>query len=164
MNSKKGWIALVLLAAMGFYACDSINKVTGLGKKDAPVSSVAPPKTVSVLSGKWRLNYVTGPRISFEGLYPNNKPTLILDSSKLQASGNTGCNNFTGAIAIVGDSIHFKGIATTMANCTDGGQGETVFLGMLDKVSHYRVAKDTLWFRFKKITAMRFVRDTTSLP
>ena len=35
-------------------------------------------KTAS-LDGTWELNYVAGPRIAFNGLYPNNKPTITFD-------------------------------------------------------------------------------------
>lgn len=154
--------SFVVLMGILMISCDSINKMTNSLTKKSPAPTVVTPKDSSSLNGKWVLNYITGPRITFAGLFPNKKPFMVLDSVKLQVSGNTGCNNFSGPFKIYGDSIQFGQLATTMMNCTDGGQGETLFLGTLDKVSHYRVSKDTLWLRFKKIEAMRFVRDTSS--
>lgn len=164
MNKKYIFLAgVVLLGAVGISSCDSINKITNGLTKKSPVVVAAPVAKVSSLNGKWRLNYITGPRIAFDGLYPSKKPYIVLDTVQLKANGNTGCNNFSGQFKLVGDSVRFGNMATTMMSCVDGGQGETVFLGMLDKVSHYRVSHDTLWFRFKKIDAMRFVRDTSSV-
>ncbi len=167
MNRKKVFVGCVLVMfGIGVNSCDSINKVTSKVtnsfSKKAPVAQPQVVLKSNTLNGKWRLNYITGPRITFDGLYPNTKPFMVFDTSKLQVTGGTGCNNFTGTFQRQGDSIHFSPLATTMMNCTDGGQGESVFVGTLDKVSHYRISGDTLWFRFKKIEAMRFVRDTTT--
>ncbi|PZP44971.1 MAG: META domain-containing protein [Pseudopedobacter saltans] len=156
--------SFVLLLASVVVSCDSINKVTNSFSKKTPQTVVDTPKVSSSIGGRWVLNYITGPRITFAGLFPNKKPYMILDSAKSQVSGNTGCNNFSGPFKVyAGDSIEFKQMATTMMNCADGGQGETLFLGTLDKVSHYRVSGDTLWLRFKKIEAMRFLRDTSTV-
>ncbi|MFT4203786.1 MAG: META domain-containing protein [Chitinophagaceae bacterium] len=162
---KKNVVSCVLsLFALGIVSCDSISKLTNsIAKKTPPSPPVAHPTNVNHLNGQWRLTYVTGPRITFDGLYPDKKPVMRLDTISRHASGNTGCNSFNGSFVLQQDSIHFGQMATTMVSCPDGGQGETLFLGMLDKVSHYRVVKDTLWLRFRKIDAMRFVRDTTTI-
>jgi len=159
MMQKKYFSIGCVLLLLGVGACNAVNKVTNNLSKKVPATAAVPQKK-NILAGKWKLNYVTGPRITFAGLYPNQKPFIVLDSTKLQVNGNTGCNSFSGTFSVLGDSIHFGNLATTMMNCSDGGQGETIFLGMLGKVSHYRVSGDTLWFKFKKIDAMRFVRDS----
>ena len=153
----------VIFSTLGIISCDSIQKMTNsLTKKNtAPIATTS--KEIASLNGKWRLNYITGPRITFDGLFPNKKPYLILDSAAQKASGNTGCNNFTASFKTVGDSIQFNQIATTMMSCMDGGQGETLFLRTMEKVSHYRINKDTLWLQFRKIDGMRFLRDTSTV-
>ncbi|WP_447641075.1 MULTISPECIES: META domain-containing protein [Chitinophagaceae] len=164
MKKRNILLGCIALVGIGLYSCETISSVTNsvVGKKTVSAPIVEAKKS-NVLSGKWKLNYITGPRITFDGLYPNKKPFMILDSSKLQVSGNTGCNNFSGPFTLQNDSVHFRDLATTMMSCMDGGQGETIFLGMLAKVSHYRVSGDTLWLRYKKLDAMRFVRDTSTV-
>ena len=39
------------------------------------------------LSGTWKLFYITGPRIAFEGLYPNKKPQIKIDIKLPDAGG-----------------------------------------------------------------------------
>lgn len=48
--------------------------------------------TVSKLDGTWELNYISGPRIAFDGLYPDKKPTIVFDSKENRVSGNSSCN------------------------------------------------------------------------
>src|SRR6218665_3958733 len=50
---------------------------------------------VSKLEGTWELNYITGPRITFDGLFPNKKPTIIFNTKDNQVSGNNSCNTYT---------------------------------------------------------------------
>ena len=153
----------ILSVALLLVSCESITRVVDSFSKKPPALVAVVPKP-NALNSKWTLDYITGPRITFDGLYPDKKPFIVLDTVKLQVSGNTGCNNFSGSFRLQGDSIHFSQLATTMMSCGDGGRGETIFMAMLGKVSYYRISRDTLWLRFKKIDAMRFVRDTTSHP
>ena len=44
--------------------------------------------SLSPLNGSWQLNYISGLKIAFEGLYPGKKPFLNLDVSN---SKMTGC-------------------------------------------------------------------------
>jgi len=44
--------------------------------------------SVSKLEGTWELNYISGPRIAFDGLYPNKKPTINFDTKENRVSGN----------------------------------------------------------------------------
>ena len=58
---------------LGFISCNSIKTSNA---------------TATSLEGTWELNYITGPRIAFGGLYPNKKPTIIFDLKENRISGN----------------------------------------------------------------------------
>jgi len=88
------------ILAFSLAACTNTDKTNGSSTadgKDTPIvqqtTPVAPDQlsadTTKHLQGTWVLNYITGPRIAFDGLYPENKPQIQLDASG-NLSGNTG--------------------------------------------------------------------------
>jgi heat shock protein HslJ len=110
------------------------------------------------LNGTWELNYISGPRIAFEGLYPNKKPTITFDTKENRVSGNNSCNSFTGKLNIDGHKISFKdGLASTRMMCMDN-QGEQVFMDTMLKITSYDVTDNgkTLNFISGDIAMMRF--------
>lgn len=110
------------------------------------------------LTGNWELNYITGPKITFEGLYPDKKPTISFNLADSSASGNSSCNSYSVPVEINGDKISFgEGLATLMA-CE--GNGETVYLQTLRKVKTYKLSEDnkTLELIMDGIPMMRFTR------
>ena len=110
------------------------------------------------LSGDWELNYITGPKITFDGLYPDKKPTISFNLADSSASGNSSCNSYSVPVEIDGHKISFgEGLATLMA-CE--GEGETVYLQTLRKVKTYKVSEDnkTLELIMDGIPMMRFTR------
>lgn len=111
----------------------------------------------SKLSGTWELNYITGSRIAFDGLYPNKKPTITFDVVNNVVSGNTSCNNFNGKLIVEGNKIDFTiPLAMTKMMCQDG-KGENVFLGTLKKVNTYSISNGTsLNFIQDDISVLRF--------
>ena len=116
--------------------------------------------SVSKLEGTWELNYITGPRITFEGLYPNKKPTINFDIKENRVSGNNSCNSFTGKLVVTGNKIDFnQPMAVTKMMCMDG-QGEQVFMSTLPKITSYDVTDDgkTLNFISGDIAMMRFTK------
>ncbi|MCV9926189.1 META domain-containing protein [Flavobacterium sp. LS1R49] len=117
-------------------------------------------KPLAQLNGTWELNYITGPRIAFDGLYPNKKPTINFDVAGKRVSGNNSCNTFTGKLNVDGHKINFRdGLATTRMMCTDN-QGEHVFMDEMQKVTSYDITEDgkTLNFISGDIATMRFVK------
>ena len=120
-------------------------------KKDSPTTSPSP------LSGSWQLNYISGLKIAFEGLYPGKKPFLNLDVSNSKMTGNTSCNNISGNFRIEGNHIFFgENMIMTKMFCEGGG--EQAFLEMLKKVNAYSVNETTLTFLIDDVTVMRFER------
>src|SRR5690349_8483299 len=97
---------------------------------------------LSQLSGTWELNYISGPRIAFNGLYPGKKPTIKFEIADKKFSGNTSCNSYTGALVADDTSINFTApFAMTKMACP--GEGEATFIQMLRKVGSYAVTSDT---------------------
>lgn len=108
----------------------------------------------AALAGTWELNYISGPRIAFEGLFPDKKPTLVFDVANKRVSGNGGCNNFNGSVNIDGPSIKFGPAAATMMACP--GQGEPLFFKTLDEITSFSVDGSTLNLIMGDIAVMRF--------
>jgi heat shock protein HslJ len=114
-------------------------------------------KTTS-LEGTWELNYITGARIAFEGLYPEKKPTIKFDLTANQITGNNSCNQYFGALIVEGNKINFKDakIGMTMMACQ--GNGDTVYMSTLEKIDSYTITEDgkILNFMSGNVVMMRF--------
>lgn len=136
-------IILIVLAAFTLFSCANKKMVT--------------TKDIS-LNGTWELNYISGPRIAFEGLYPDRKPTLIFDLEENRVSGNSSCNSFSGTLKIEGNKIDFNTpMAMTKMFCP--GEGENVFIESLKKVNTYAVTDgNTLNLIMGDIAIMRFTK------
>ena len=116
---------------------------------------------VSKLDGNWELNYISGPRIAFEGLYPNKKPNIKFNTKENQVSGNASCNSYTGKLVVEGNKIDFtQPMAVTKMMCLDGLQGEQTYLNTLQKITSYDITDDgkTLHFISGDIAMMRFTK------
>ena len=140
---KKVFI-LVLALAVAAVACTTKKN---MGKKNDD------------LSGTWELDYISGPRIAFDGLYPNKKPFLKVETDSNRISGSTSCNNFFGKLNRDGHSISFKdGLGMTKMACP--GQGESTFLSTLEKINKYDITDEgkTLHLIMGDIALMRFKR------
>lgn len=111
----------------------------------------------SNLAGKWELTYITGPRIAFQGLYPEAKPTIEFDLDEMKMNGVNSCNNYGGEIKIKkGQQIEFDKVHATMMACE--GEGEMVYMETLKKIKTFKVDGDVLSFFMDDVEMMRFVR------
>lgn len=110
----------------------------------------------NLLNGTWELEYISGPRIAFNGLYKEKKPVLTFDLANKRMHGNTSCNNLNGALAIDGNKINFNGpIAMTKMLCP--GEGENVFVKTLKDVNTFSISDDNkLSFFMGDVAVMRF--------
>lgn len=103
----------------------------------------------------WELEYISGPRIAFEGLYPEEKPTLIFTEAKNQFGGNSSCNSYGGTFTKKDSSIQFGDVIKTMRFCEGGG--ESTFLNMLGKVNKLAIGADGKLLLLKDdVPMMRF--------
>ena len=137
-------ILLLAISCMAFVSCTSVK--TDKSK-------------INSLQGSWELNYITGPRIAFQGLYPDEKPTIIFDLKTDLVSGGTGCNRYSGKLNVDGNKINFKNdMALTKMYCP--GEGENVYLTTLQKIDSYSISDDgrSLSFMMGEVAMMRFVK------
>jgi heat shock protein HslJ len=111
--------------------------------------------TLEKLEGTWELEYISGPRIAFKGLYPNKKPTITFDKISKKVTGNDSCNGYTADFNVVENTISFgEPGPTTMMFC---GEGEKVFLNMMKKINKYSIDPDgKLNLMIDDVPVMRF--------
>lgn len=113
----------------------------------------------SALSGSWTLNFISGPRIAFDGLYPDRKPTLEFDAKETRVYGQAPCNRYNGPFTQKGDSIRFnQNIAMTMMACEEA-QGENLYVQTLKKINRWKLNPEgQLEFYYGDIMMMRYQR------
>jgi heat shock protein HslJ len=121
-------------------------------------STKSAPKVTASLEGTWELNYITGPRIAFDGLYPNKKPTITFNLKENKVSGNNSCNQYFGQLKSEGNKISFKEAKMGMTMMACPGEGENVYMKTLEKIDSYSISEDgkTLNFIMGDIAMMRF--------
>ncbi|SDL43667.1 META domain-containing protein [Catalinimonas alkaloidigena] len=112
----------------------------------------------SDLQGSWQLDYLSGIRIAFEGLYPDARPVLMLDPENQLVNGNSSCNAFTAQAEFAGTSLTIhKPMAATMRACP--GEGEMRFFQMLEQVNRYALTgRNTLELYANDVPVMRFTK------
>ena len=106
----------------------------------------------------WELDYITGPRIAFNGLYPDKKPQITFNKTTNHVEGNASCNGYRAEYTINDNNISFgEPGPTTMMYC---GEGEQTFLNMMKKINKYSfddegklvlLLDDVAMMRFKKV-------------
>ncbi len=106
------------------------------------------------LAGNWELTYVSGPKIAFEGLYPNKKPNIIFNFANGIIQGNTGCNGFSSKFKLDANKIKIEDGLQTMMFCEGGG--EEAFKNMMRKTDSYKIENGNLVFYFGSVPVMRF--------
>lgn len=127
----------------------SCKKDTGINK-----AAIAP----TLYDTTWELEFISGPRITFEGLYPEEKPTLVLQETDSKFGGNSSCNAYSGPFTLKGKSIHFGQAIKTMRFCEGGG--EQTFLNMLGKVNKFEIDTDgKLLLLQNDVPMMRFKKN-----
>lgn len=79
----------------------------------------------------WELEYISGPRIAFDGLFPEKKPQITFNKESGKVSGTDSCNGYSADYMLEGSSISFgEPGPTTMMFC---GGSERQFLEMMKK-------------------------------
>lgn len=135
---------MIMLAIVTLSSCNALK------------NTVEASSDLSKLGGTWELNYISGPRIAFNGLYPGQKPQMVFNLSDKRISGNSSCNSFSGKLLADDSSINFnEPLVSTKMACP--GEGEAVFFETLKKVNKYVITGDTtLNFMMGDIAIMRF--------
>lgn len=114
-------------------------------------------KEEAKLNATWEMNYISGPRIAFDGLYPDKKPILIFNLAASEVGGNSSCNGFGANVKLDGSNISFTDPISTMMACP--GEGEQVFYRTLKTVTSYKLDDDNILSLLAgNVPVMRFVR------
>jgi len=115
-------------------------------------SAVAPPAESSrpdatLKNTYWKLVSIDGE--PYEHNSSNREPRLQFRLDEDRLTGFTGCNDFTGAYSVDGDSnsLELVEIAVTMKACIEGMAIEQRYLQALRGVDGYRISGDTLELR-----------------
>lgn len=135
-----------------FQGKDLLAKFKGLPPEPEPIESKS-----SALNGRWELRSVTGKKLSFDALYPGEKPNLAFNLPVMEVMGSTGCNTFTSAISIDSNHIEFINLVATEKACN--GIGEPTFINAMKNVSNFSlVDSNTLELMRADTALLRFVR------
>ena len=145
---KKSILAFSLLSILVLGCCSAKNnEARTTGSKTA------------FYDGAWELEYISEPRIAFNGLYPNKKPYITFKDGGNKFNGNSSCNVYSGKYNKKEDTIHFGDVVKTMAFCEGGG--EEIFLNILGKVNKLTFdSDDKLLLLIDDIPVMRFKKIT----
>ena len=77
----------------------------------------------NALNATWELEYISGPRIAFGGLYPNKKLQITFNTATNEVSGTSSCNGYSTKYTSNGKTISFgEPGPTTMMFCDGGGE------------------------------------------
>jgi len=111
--------------------------------------------TESLYGPLWELEFLSGPRIAFEGLFPDRKPQISFEKGIGEVIGNSGCNGYRAPFELNGQNIQFgEPGPSTLMYC---GEGETHFRNIIRKVDGWRLTEDgKLELLLGDIPMMRF--------
>ncbi|WP_034046267.1 META domain-containing protein [Wocania ichthyoenteri] len=103
----------------------------------------------------WELEYISGPRIAFNGLYSDKKPKISFNKTTNKVEGNNSCNGYSADYTLNGKEMSFgEPGPTTMMFC---GEGEKVFLNTMKKINKYSFDQEgKLNLMIDDVTMMRF--------
>lgn len=140
MSIKKLFPLLLFVFILS--SCNSTKKMTTDGLYDV----------------SWELEYLSGPKIAFTGLYPDKKPKIVFNEATGKAVGNNSCNGYAADFRLYDNKISFgEPGPTTMMFC---GEGEKFFLNTIKKVNNYKIDSDgKLNLLIDDVPMMRFKKS-----
>ncbi|WP_318310752.1 META domain-containing protein [Flagellimonas crocea] len=102
----------------------------------------------------WELEYISGARIAFEGLFPEKKPQITFDKASGKVTGTDSCNGYSADYELAENTIVFGDPGpTTMMFC---GGSERQFLNMMKKIDGYSIEDGKLNLLVGEVPMMRF--------
>ena len=88
----------------------------------------------------WELEYLSGPQIAFEGLFPVKKPQISFNKNNHRVEGNDGCNGYSASYKLEGQNISLgEPGPSTLMYC---GEGEKFFRSTIKKIDKWQIDKD----------------------
>ncbi len=121
---------------------------------------VSAAKHNNSIAGNWELTYISGPKIAFDGLYPNAKPTITFDEKENRVSGKNSCNNYSGKFTKDGNNLNIDENAMISTKMFCEGNGERTYMDALGKVNAYTLTDNgkTLNLIAGDVEIMRFTK------
>jgi putative lipoprotein len=112
----------------------------------------------SIAANDWHLAEISG-----TAAIPTDearRPTLHFSEDSSRASGNGGCNTYSGTAVISGQKITMSRLISTKRACIDPALNaqETRFLSALEAVDRYELSGDTLRLYRGPDLSLRFIR------
>jgi heat shock protein HslJ len=97
----------------------------------------------NLMGVEWRVSELSGHMVAQS--IDRQRPFIIFDEAKKQASGYAGCNRFFGGYELNGKALKFGPIGATKRACPDLEEAvETEFLKVLDATRGWRIVDGTL--------------------
>lgn len=126
----------------GFEATGDVLILSG-GPVALAFAEEVPMDPLPLEGTQWRLDTITAGTDAVSSVVANTEPALLLNGG--QASGDTGCNTFSGAYELDGASLTFGPLATTKMACSpDVMTQEAAILEAIGKVATWSVEEDRL--------------------
>ncbi|MBD0831804.1 META domain-containing protein [Aestuariibaculum sediminum] len=95
----------------------------------------------ALYNAQWELEYITGPRMAFDGIYPNAKPYLVFNKENGKVSGSNSCNGYISDFTVDGNTISFGEPGPATLKFCEGG-GEALFLKTMKKIDGFSIDVD----------------------
>jgi heat shock protein HslJ len=140
-------ILLLCIAFLITSSCSSSNNSSGSNS----LSNI-----MQVLNAKWALQSIAGQN-GLGDLFGDQMPFLQFDTQASRVSGNNSCNSLAGPLIIeAGNKISFANMVSTRKACP--GQGESVFMNALNKVTNFKVDNGVLKLLNQGEEVMSFIK------
>jgi len=102
----------------------------------------------------WELEYISGPRITFDSLFPEKKPQITFNKETGKVTGTDSCNGYSADFQLAENTIAFGDPGpTTMMFC---GGSERHFLEMMKKIDGYSLEDGKLNLLVGDVPMMQF--------
>ena len=109
-------------------------------------------KTNGLSMQKWQLVELNGQMVT------RSKAFIQFNENQARFTGNTGCNQMFGSVAVIGRRINIARVGTTRMLCTDRGANRTeaALVKALEAATRYRLIGNTLELSDKNRVIARF--------
>jgi heat shock protein HslJ len=136
-----------------------VNDSTEGAKKDTPIAQAPPPQQdTTKLGGLWFLQPVLASDTATGKI-----PRLEFNLATKKFTGNTGCNNMSGAFDFTDSTLQFnQRIVTTKMACV--GYNEKEFLESLLRTNNYKLQNGILILMFDQTELSRWTRKVAPKP
>ncbi len=121
--------------------------VLAAGALFAGCAQTEPPKSKArLIETYWKAVELEGKPVEVKA--GTREPHMVLRAEKNAVHGFSGCNSFRGMYELTGESLRFKGMASTMMACLPAGSDtEKNFLSAIKATAVHRVTGENLELR-----------------